>query len=106
MTDEDILQIEVEVPNFEFSRPEIQSELLPISKAALAEERKEKAEERKEKIKAAKSQVKTDNEAANYVTLTFDNFEAKAFFMERFGFGHYDLYIKGERFDEMVERIE
>lgn len=103
LTDEDLLQLEVEVPNFEFAAPQVQSDILPTSKKQIQEQ---SAEQRKEAIKAAKQKTTTDNESAPYVTITFDSFENKAYFMERFGFNHYDLYIKGERFEQMIERIE
>lgn len=41
-----------------------------------------------------------------YVMLSFDNWEAKAAFCQRFGYSPYDKFIKGEVFDEQVERIE
>ena len=41
-----------------------------------------------------------------YVMLSFTDFQAKAAFMERFGFSPYEKIVKGELFDEMVERIE
>lgn len=99
LTDEDLRMIEVEVPDFEFAKNEIESDAIGVSKA-------KSAQERKEAIKQAKQNVKNDNEAAPYVTITFSSFESKAYFMERFGFDHYDLYIKGERFENMIERIE
>lgn len=45
-------------------------------------------------------------DAVAYITLSFDNFEGKAAFCQRFGFSPYDKFIKGEMFDEMVERID
>ncbi len=41
-----------------------------------------------------------------YIALSFDNWEAKAEFCERFGFSPYDKFIKGELFNEMVERVD
>ena len=41
-----------------------------------------------------------------YVMLSFTDFQAKAAFMERFGFSPYEKIVKGELFDEMVERVE
>lgn len=40
-----------------------------------------------------------------YVTLSFTTWEAKAEFMEKFGFSPYDKFIKGEMFDEVCERV-
>ena len=42
----------------------------------------------------------------DYLMLSFDTFEAKAAFCERFGYDPYAKFIKGEIFDEQVERIE
>lgn len=41
-----------------------------------------------------------------YLMLSFDTFEAKAAFCERFGYDPYSKFIKGEVFDEQIERIE
>lgn len=64
-----------------------------------------------EHMKQVKQQVKEDAQrtAENmeaYVTLSFSDFDAKAAFCMRFGFGPYEKFIKGEVFDEMVERID
>ncbi len=40
-----------------------------------------------------------------YVTLSFDTYEAKAAFMERFGYNPADKFLKGEIFENQVERI-
>ena len=70
--------------------------------------------ERAEKVahmKDVKQQVKEQAQetAANmdaYLMLSFDTWEAKAAFCERFGYDPYAKFIKGEVFDEQVERIE
>ena len=41
-----------------------------------------------------------------YVMLSFDTYEAKAAFCERFGYDPDMKFIKGEVFDEQVERID
>ena len=41
-----------------------------------------------------------------YVMLSFDTYEAKAAFCERFGYDADMKFIKGEVFDEQVERID
>lgn len=55
---------------------------------------------KKEINKGHKNQDKED-----FVVLSFDNYENKAAFMQRFGFPADDRYIKGEVFSEMSERI-
>ena len=70
--------------------------------------------ERAEKVahmKDVKQQVKEQAQetAANmdaYLMLSFDTWEAKAAFCERFGYDPYMKFIKGEVFDEQIERIE
>ena len=70
--------------------------------------------ERAEKVahmKDVKQQVKEQAQetAANmdaYLMLSFDTWEAKAAFCERFGYDPYMKIIKGEVFDEQIERIE
>lgn len=41
-----------------------------------------------------------------YVVLSFDTYEAKAAFCERFGYDPDMKFIKGEVFDEQVEKID
>ena len=70
--------------------------------------------ERSEKVahmKDVKQQVKEQAQetAANmdaYLMLSFDTWEAKAAFCERFGYDPYMKFIKGEVFSEQIERIE
>ena len=70
--------------------------------------------ERAEKVahmKDVKQQVKEQAQetAANmdaYLMLSFDTWEAKAAFCERFGYDPNMKFIKGELFDEQIERIE
>lgn len=50
------------------------------------------------------AQEKAQNMDA-YVMISFDTYEAKADFMNRFGFDEGDKFIKGEVFDELVERV-
>ena len=69
--------------------------------------------ERAEKVahmKDVKQQVKEQAQetAANmdaYLMLSFDTWEAKAAFCERFGYDPYQKFIKGEQFDLICERI-
>jgi hypothetical protein len=57
----------------------------------------------KEQVKQQSAETVKDMDA--YFMLSFDNFENKRVFMERFGFSPYDKFIKGEVFDSMCERI-
>lgn len=70
--------------------------------------------ERAEKVahmKEVKQQVKENaqkqaEDMDAYVMLSFDTYEAKAAFMERFGYDPDMKFIKGELFDEQIERID
>lgn len=73
-----------------------------------------KAQEQAAKVahmKEVKQQVKENaqrqaQDMDAYLMLSFDTFEAKAAFSQRFGYDPYDKFIKGEVFSEQVERIE
>ena len=70
--------------------------------------------ERAEKVahmKEVKQQVKENaqkqaEDMDAYVMLSFDTYEAKTIFMERFGYDPDMKFIKGELFDEQIERID
>ena len=64
----------------------------------------EAMKEVKQQVKDAAQKQAQDMDA--YLMLSFDTFEAKAAFCERFGYDPYSKFIKGEVFDEQVERIE
>lgn len=83
------------------------SERHEADKAAKQLERAEKVahmKEVKQQVKE-KAQKQAENMDA-YVMLSFDTYEAKAAFCERFGYDPYSKFIKGEVFDEQVERID
>ena len=87
--------------------------MAPVTEQKEAE-KAAKQMERAEKVahmKDVKQQVKEQAQetAANmdaYLMLSFDTWEAKAAFCERFGYDPYQKFIKGEVFDEQIERIE
>lgn len=76
-------------------------------KAAKQMERAEKVahmKDVKQQVKEAVQKQAQDMDA--YLMLSFDTFEAKAAFCERFGYDPNAKFIKGEVFDEQVERVE
>ena len=87
--------------------------MVPVTEQKEAE-KAAKQLERAEKVahmKEVKQQVKENaqKQAENmdaYVMLSFDTYEAKAAFCERFGYDPDMKFIKGEAFDEQVERID
>lgn len=74
-----------------------------IEKAA-KEEKKEHMKQVKEEVKKAAEEKAKDLDA--YVMLSFDSFEAKKEFMERFGYDQYEKFLKGEVFSNQIERVE
>lgn len=78
-----------------------------------AQKQAEKQLEREAKIqhmKDVKAEVreqaqKTAQDMDAYLMLSFDTFDAKAEFCERFGINPYDKFFKGETFGEMCEVI-
>ena len=76
-------------------------------KAAKQLERAENVAHMKEvKQRAKENAHKTAEDMDAYVMLSFDTYEAKAAFCERFGYDADMKFIKGEVFDEQVERID
>lgn len=76
-------------------------------KAAKQLERAEKVshmKDVKQQVKENAQKQVEDMEA--YVMLSFDSYEAKAAFCERFGYDPDKKFIKGELFDEQIERID
>ena len=80
--------------------------MLPVQekKEAEKEEKKEHRKQVKEEVKKAAQEKAKDLDA--YVMLSFDTFEAKSAFMQRFGYDQYEKFLKGEVFSEQVERVE
>lgn len=51
------------------------------------------------------AQEKAEN-MESYVMISFDSYKTKAAFMERFGFDKREKFVKGELFENMIERID
>lgn len=99
---------------------ELESMMQPVTEQHEAEKAERKAErealkaqEQAEKVahmKEVKQQVKdaAQKQAQDmdaYLMLSFDTFEAKASFCERFGYDPYIKFVKGEQFDSICERL-
>lgn len=114
LTEQDLSMI-----GFEFDMPvlnDIAADFNDVSSAYDKEKVQEKAVQektREEKIahnKEVKAKVMQDssnqvNDMDAYVILSFDNYAEKVSFMERFGYGKDEKFIKGEIFEEQIERI-
>lgn len=100
---------------------ELESMMQPVTEQHEAEKAERKAEREALKaqeqaakvahMKEVKQQVKESaqkqaQDMDAYLMLSFDTFEAKAAFCQRFGYDPYDKFVKGEVFSEQVERIE
>ena len=84
----------------EIHKEEIQGDFKDLSKDF---------EQKKADVKAAKSKIKDEvqnNQGETYVSLTFDSYENKCEFMERFGFDNNMRFIKGESFNDIIERVK
>ncbi len=98
--------------------------MAPLDEAREAEKQRRKAE--REAAKAAKEEMSEEDKVAHmkdvkasvkkkavkdaqdmdaYVMLSFDTYDAKAAFLERFGYPEDTRFIKGEEFDGMVEMV-
>lgn len=88
-------------------REERQAQQISDSQDDDSEERQAKIDHMKNVKQQVKQQaIETVQNMDAYITLSFDNFENKVEFCTRFGFGPYEKFIKGEVFDEMIERID
>lgn len=69
-------------------------------------ERQAKVQHMKDvKAQVREQAVKTAQDMDAYLMLSFDTFEAKAEFCERFGISPYDKFFKGETFGDMCEVV-
>lgn len=93
---------------------EINNLTLPIQNQKEAVKQAKKELSQAEKIahnKEVKAQVmqeaqdKAENMEA-YVMISFEDYKTKAAFMERFGFDAREKFLKGEVFENMIERVE
>lgn len=93
---------------------DINSLIAPVQNQKEAVKHAKKELSQAEKIahnKDVKAQVMQDaqDKAENmesYVMISFDDFKSKAAFMERFGFDRREKFVKGELFENMIERVE
>ncbi|MCK0201355.1 DNA methylase [Ornithobacterium rhinotracheale] len=95
--------VNIEIPTFE-PQAEKKEEAQQLQEEEDAEDQAS-YEERKAKIKEIKSQVNEGAivEGEPYLILSFDGYENKMFFLERFGLDD-TKFIKGEEFAEMLDQ--
>lgn len=101
LDDSDINMIIAESPMFDFgSNEDVKDDIKEMDRPY---------EERKQIMKDMKAQQKENLankfEGGTYVTISFDNYDNKAQFMDRFGLNPSDKYIKGEIFADRVQTI-
>lgn len=93
---------------------DINSLIAPVQNQKEAVKQAKKELSQAEKIahnKEVKAQVmqEAQEKAENmesYVMISFETYKAKAAFMERFGFDKREKFVKGELFENMIERVE
>ena len=96
--------------SWDYALNDVMSEVNEQNEADKAQRQLERAEKTAH-MKDVKQQVKENaqKQAENmdaYVILSFDTYEAKSAFCERFGYDPDMKFIKGEVFDEQVERVD
>ena len=87
------------------------TEQMAVEKVMRQAEKELERQAKVQHMKDVKAQVRDQAQetTANmdaYVILSFDTWDAKANFMERFGYNPNEKFLKGEVFDEQVERID
>lgn len=115
LTEQDLsmIGIDFEMPVLDDIRTDFE-EMSSSYNTNKAEEKKANELTREAKIahnKEVKAKVMSDSykqaeDMEAYVMLSFDTYEAKAAFCERFGYDPNMKFIKGEVFDEQIERID
>lgn len=87
--------------NTEPSASDVMQEFDELQKPV--EEKKAHVKDIKKQVaEAAKNKVE---EGESYFMMSFDSFENKMAFMQRFGFDPGDKFVKGEVFSDMIEKI-
>lgn len=118
LTDEDLqligIDFTLQTEEEQSITDDINSLIAPVLNQKEAVKHAKKELSQAEKIahnKDVKAQVMQDaqDKAENmesYVMISFDDFKSKAAFMERFGFDRREKFVKGELFENMIERVE
>ena len=106
LTEEDLNLIGVDF----MLQTEEENDLADSLDELMAPVHEEKAQ-KKEHMKQVKADVKkaAEEKAKDldaYVMLSFDTFEAKSAFMQRFGYDQYEKFLTGEVFSDQIERVD
>jgi hypothetical protein len=110
LDDSDLKIIQLEVPNITFGPADsIQNDMKSMD-APYNQAKQIDKEANKQKVIAEKEAIKQriesrQQEGEPFVTLSFQNFDHKAEFMERFGYEPYEKILPGEEFANKVERV-
>lgn len=99
--------VDIDIPTFEpqMEKKEVIEERKEEKNIVEEKEDEPTAEEKKAKIKEIKEKVKEGAvyEGDPYLTISFDNYENKVFFLERFHLSGDTKFIKGEEFADMID---
>lgn len=101
--------IDIDIPTFEPQAQKKEEIEEPKEESHQVEEKEDEPtkEEKKAKIKEIKEKVKEGAvyEGDPYLTISFDNYENKVFFLERFHLSGDTKFIKGEEFADMIDNL-
>lgn len=107
LTEEDLQLIGIDFTLQTETEQDIASEINSLIAPVQAQKEAEKIAHNKE----VKAQVLNDAQSKaedmeSYVMISFDSYRTKAAFMQRFGFDEREKFVKGELFENMIERAE
>lgn len=110
LTDEDLSMIGFDINMATEAEDDIAGELEQLN-APIMQERAERREEKKAEMKQKKERVNQEadekvSDLKSYVVLNFESYKNKSAFMLRFGYPPTEQFIKGEDFEQKIERID
>lgn len=101
--------IDIDIPTFEPQAQKKEEIEEPKEESHQVEEKEDEPtkEEKKAKIKEIKEKAKEGAvyEGDPYLIISFDNYENKVFFLERFHLSGDTKFIKGEEFADMIDNL-
>jgi len=106
LTDEDLSLIGFDVTMKTDVENDIAKQLADLNAPNEAQKAIDKADIKQKKEKIKREAEEKAISMNSYVTLNFETYEAKKAFMLRFGFPEQDNVIKGEMFENMIEKVE
>jgi len=106
LTDEDLNLIGIDFTLQTETEKEIAGDFDTLLQPVREEKEEKRAAIKEKKAKALSGADEKAQDLNAYVTVSFETFKAKASFMQRFGFDKNEKFIRGEFFEQMIERID